>query len=85
MIQHIQEECDLESVNKNPMVIYDDNAAHIAQIKEGYISKMTEPNTSRRNSFQHMIYKKWFDKCLSNQIKRKFDRLIHKNIANKYF
>jgi hypothetical protein len=41
MIQHIQEECDLESVNENPMVIYDDNAARIAQIKEGCISKMT--------------------------------------------
>jgi hypothetical protein len=37
MIQHIQEECGLESVKENPMVIYEDNTACIAQIKEGYI------------------------------------------------
>lgn len=37
MIQHIQEECGLESVRENPTVIYEDNTACIAQIKEGYI------------------------------------------------
>jgi hypothetical protein len=34
MIQHIQEECGLESVRENPTVIYEDNTACIAQIKE---------------------------------------------------
>jgi hypothetical protein len=34
MIQHIQEECDLESVRENPTVIYEDNTTCIAQIKE---------------------------------------------------
>jgi hypothetical protein len=37
MIQHIQEECGLESVRENPTVIYEENTACIAQIKEGYI------------------------------------------------
>jgi hypothetical protein len=37
MIQHIQEDCGIESVRENPMVIYGDNTACIAQIKEGYI------------------------------------------------
>jgi hypothetical protein len=37
MIQHIQEECGLESVRENPTMIYEDNTACIAQIKEGYI------------------------------------------------
>jgi hypothetical protein len=37
MIQHIQEECGLESVIENPTVIYENNTACIAQIKEGYI------------------------------------------------
>jgi hypothetical protein len=37
MIQHIQEECGLESVRENPMVIYEDNTSCIAQIKEAYI------------------------------------------------
>jgi hypothetical protein len=37
MIQHIQEECGLESIRGSPTVLYEDNAACIAQIKEGYI------------------------------------------------
>jgi hypothetical protein len=37
MIQHIQDECGLESVIENLTVIYEDNTACIAQIKEGYI------------------------------------------------
>jgi hypothetical protein len=37
MIQHIQEECGLDSVRENPTVIYEDNTACIAQIKKGYI------------------------------------------------
>jgi hypothetical protein len=37
MIQHIQEKSGLESVIENPTVIYEDNTACIAQIKEGYI------------------------------------------------
>jgi hypothetical protein len=37
MIQHIQEEYGLESVRESPTVIYEDNTACIAQIKEGYI------------------------------------------------
>jgi hypothetical protein len=37
MIQHIQEECGLESVRENTTVIYENNTACIAQIKEGYI------------------------------------------------
>ena len=34
MIQHIQEECGLESIKGSPTVLYEDNAACIAQIKE---------------------------------------------------
>ena len=37
MIQHIQEECGLESIKKNPTVLCEDNTACITQIKEGYI------------------------------------------------
>jgi hypothetical protein len=37
MIQHIQEECGLESVRENPTVIYENNTTCIAQIKEEYI------------------------------------------------
>jgi hypothetical protein len=48
MIQHIQKECGLESVRENSTVIYEDNTACIAQIKEGYIkgdrTKHISPN-----------------------------------------
>ncbi|GKD76940.1 secreted RxLR effector protein 161-like protein [Tanacetum coccineum] len=30
MIQHIQEECGLESIKENPTILYEDNAACIA-------------------------------------------------------
>ncbi|XP_035845769.1 uncharacterized protein LOC118492095 [Helianthus annuus] len=37
MINHIQEACRLEQIKKDPTIIYEDNAACIAQIKDGYI------------------------------------------------
>ncbi|KAI3811306.1 hypothetical protein L1987_21027 [Smallanthus sonchifolius] len=37
MINHIQEACGLEQIKKVPTIIYEDNAACIAQIREGYI------------------------------------------------
>ena len=37
MIRHIRSTCDLPSVTDNPTIIFEDNAACIAQIKEGYI------------------------------------------------
>ncbi|KAD5960846.1 hypothetical protein E3N88_12318 [Mikania micrantha] len=37
MINHIQEACGLEQIKKEPTIIYEDNAACIAQIRECYI------------------------------------------------
>ena len=37
MIQHIRESCGLSSIKNNPTILYEDNAACIAQIKGGYI------------------------------------------------
>ena len=37
MIQHIRESCGLSSIKTNPTILYEDNAACIAQIKGGYI------------------------------------------------
>ena len=37
MIQHIQETCGLPSIRGNATVLYEDNVACIAQIKEGFI------------------------------------------------
>lgn len=37
VIQHIQKECGLEGIKDKPTLLYEDNSACIAQIKEGYI------------------------------------------------
>lgn len=37
LIQHIQEDCGLSFEKQVPTVLYEDNAACIAQLKEGYI------------------------------------------------
>ena len=37
MIQHIRESCGLSSIKNNPIVLYEENVACIAQIKGGYI------------------------------------------------
>ncbi|KAK4389858.1 hypothetical protein Sango_2322800 [Sesamum angolense] len=37
LIHYVCESCGLESIEKSPTVIFEDNAACIAQIKDGYI------------------------------------------------
>ena len=37
VIQHIRESCGLSSIKNKPTVLYEDNAACIAQVKGGYI------------------------------------------------
>ncbi|CAL2247904.1 unnamed protein product [Prunus armeniaca] len=37
LVHHIQKTCDLSSTTKAPTIMYEDNAACIAQIKEGFI------------------------------------------------
>jgi hypothetical protein len=53
MIQHIQEKSGLESVIENPTVIYEDNTACIAQIKEGYIKY----DRTKHSKIKKYIYK----------------------------
>jgi hypothetical protein len=57
MIQHIQEECGLESVKENPKVIYKDNAACIAQNKEGYIKSDRTKHISPKFFSTHDLQK----------------------------
>jgi hypothetical protein len=58
MIQHIQEECSLESVRENPMVIYEDNTACIAQIKKTYIKGDRIKHISPKFFSTHDLQKK---------------------------
>ncbi|KAK9119072.1 hypothetical protein Scep_017165 [Stephania cephalantha] len=37
MIEHIQESCELPSIKDYPTILYEDNAACIAQLSEGFI------------------------------------------------
>ena len=37
VIQYIRESCGLSSIKNEPTVLYEDNAACIAQVKGGYI------------------------------------------------
>jgi hypothetical protein len=57
MIQHIQEECGLESDRENPTMIYEDNTACIAQIKEGYIKGDQTKHISPKFFSTHDLHK----------------------------
>ena len=37
MIQHIRESCELSSIKGDPIILFEDNVACIAQITGGYI------------------------------------------------
>jgi hypothetical protein len=91
MIQHIQEECGLESVRENPTVIYEDNTACIAQIKEGYIkgdrtkhisSKFFSTHDLQKNGLINVCQIKSSDNLTDLFIKSLprniFERLSHK-------
>ena len=39
MIQHIWESYGLSSIKGNPIILFEDNIAYIAQIKKGYIKR----------------------------------------------
>ena len=57
MIQNIQEECGLESIKGNPTMLYEDNAACIAQIKEGYIKGDKTKHISPKFFFTYDLQK----------------------------
>lgn len=57
MIQNIQEECGLESIKGNPTLLCEDNAACIAQIKEGYIKGDKTKHISPKFFFTYDLQK----------------------------
>ncbi|KAL0428381.1 UNVERIFIED_CONTAM: Secreted RxLR effector protein [Sesamum latifolium] len=56
LTHYVRESCGLESIEKSPTVIYEDNAACIAQINDGYIkgdrTKYISPKFSPLTSFK---------------------------------
>ena len=57
MIQHIKESCGLSSIKNNPTVLYEDNAACIAQIKGGYIEGDRTKHISPKFFYTHELKK----------------------------
>ena len=57
MIQHIKESCGLSSIKNNPTILYEDNAACIAQIKGGYIKGDRTKHISPKFFYTHELKK----------------------------
>ena len=57
MIHHIQESCGLSSVKDKPTILFEDNAACIAQIKGGYIKGDRTKHISPKIFFTHELQK----------------------------
>ena len=57
MIQHIRESFGLSSIKNNPTVLYEDNAACIAQIKLGYIKSNRTKHISQKFFYTHELQK----------------------------
>ncbi|CAM8926278.1 unnamed protein product [Rhodiola kirilowii] len=54
-INHVKTSCGLVSGKQSPAVIYEDNAAYIAQIKEGYIKGDRTKHISPKFFFTHEL------------------------------
>ena len=57
MIQHIRESCGLSSIKNNPTVLYEDNAACIAQKKGGYIKGDRTKHISPKFFYTNVLQK----------------------------
>ena len=58
LIQHIREKCGLSYTKGSPTVLYEDNAACIAQIKGGYIKGDRTKHISPKFFFTHELQQK---------------------------
>ena len=57
-MQHIRETCNLSFNKESPTVLYEDNAACIAQLKGGYIKGDRTKHISPKFFFTHELQKK---------------------------
>ena len=57
MIQHIQESCGLSSIKGDPTILFEDNAACIAQITGGYIKGDKTKHISPKFFYTHELQK----------------------------
>jgi hypothetical protein len=85
MIQHIQEECGLESVRENPTVIYKDNTACIAQIKEGHIKSDKTKHISPKFFSTHDLQKNGLINVCQNRSSDNLADLFTKSLPKNIF
>ncbi|KAK9150854.1 hypothetical protein Syun_009163 [Stephania yunnanensis] len=57
MIEHIQESCGLPSIKDSPTILYEDNAACIAQLSEGFIKGDRTKHISPKFFYAHELQK----------------------------
>ena len=57
MIRHIRSTCDLPSVTNVPTILYEDNAACIAQIKGGFIKSDRTKHIAPKFFYTHQLEK----------------------------
>ncbi|XP_074283932.1 secreted RxLR effector protein 161-like [Silene latifolia] len=57
MIHHIQKECGLKTITDQPTIIYEDNAACIHQMKEGFIKGDRTKHIAPKFFFTHELQK----------------------------
>ena len=72
MIQHIWESYGLSSIKGNPIILFEDNIAYIAQIKGGYIKRDRTKKFSPKFFYTHELQKSGEidvqQICLSNNL-----------------
>ena len=59
MIQHIKEACDIKFDKRNPIVLFEDNAACIEQLKGGFIKGDRTNHISPKFFFTHDLQNQW--------------------------
>ena len=55
MIRHIQESCGLPSIKSKPILLYEDNATCIAQVKGGFIKGNRTKHISPKIFYNHEL------------------------------
>ena len=55
VIQHVQSNCQMTLVNNSPTIIYEDNAACVAQVRGGYIKGDKTQHISPKFFYTHEL------------------------------
>jgi hypothetical protein len=85
MIQHIQEECGVELVRENSTMIYENNVACIAQIKEVYIKYEITKHISSKFFSTHDLQKNGLINIYQIKLSNNLADLFTKSLSKKYF